>query len=149
VSIEIPPLRRRRSDIPALVQHFLEKYAALGYPARSFSREAMDVLVRHPWPGNVRELENVVQQSLVLARRDIVGTEDLAPSVREQAGAGGGSDLSEACFDERRPLPERLEAMARGAIEKALDEAGGNQSRAATRLGISERALRYKLAKYR
>ena len=149
VSVEIPPLRRRRSDIPALVHHFLEKYASLGYPARTFSREAMDVLVRHPWPGNVRELENVVQQSLVLARGDIVGTGDLAPSVRERAAAGGGSDLSEVCLDEHRPLPERLEAMERGAIEKALEEAGGNQSRAATRLGISERALRYKLAKYR
>jgi DNA-binding NtrC family response regulator len=97
----------------------------------------------------VRELENVVQQSLVLARRDIVGIDDLAPSIREQAGAVGAADLSEACLDERLSLPERLEAIERDAIERALEHTGGNQSKAATRLGISERALRYKLAKYR
>jgi len=149
VSVELPPLRRRRSDIPALVAHFLEKYSALGYPARTFSREAMDLLVRHPWPGNVRELENIVQQALVLARGEVVGTSDLPASIREQSGRDPGTDLAGMGDNGDATLPERLEAVERRAIGQALEAEHGNQSRAAARLGISERALRYKLAKYR
>ncbi len=142
VSVEIPPLRRRRADIPLLVEHFVERLGRAGVPARRFSREAMDRLVRYDYPGNVRELENVVQRSLVLARGEVVSTADLPPSVRAAGAAGEGDTAS-------GPLPERVASLERAAIEEALRAEGGNQSRAAARLGISERALRYKLAKYR
>jgi two-component system NtrC family response regulator len=145
VAIEIPPLRRRRPDIPQLVEHFLAKHAdEVGDQPKAFSREAMDLLVRYDFPGNVRELENVVQRCMVLARGELIGTDDLPPSVLGAAGesshAGDGSESS---------LPARVAALEQEAIEEALAAEGGNQSRAAVRLGISERALRYKLAKYR
>jgi len=146
VSLELPPLRRRRADIPLLVEHFTRKYAAMGGAAKPFSREAMDMLVRHDYPGNVRELENIVQRALVLARGEVVVSEDLPAAIRTRAvgglsGAGAGPAGAS--------LPERIAALEREAIQDALEVEGGNQSRAAALLGISERALRYKLAKHR
>jgi len=146
VSLELPPLRRRRADIPLLVEHFIRKFAAAGGEAKAFSREAMDLLVRYDYPGNVRELENVVQRALVLARGDLVVSADLPSPFRAGAGRGASRAGSEAAG---ASLPDRIAALEREAIQDALDAEGGNQSRAAARLGISERALRYKLAKYR
>jgi two-component system NtrC family response regulator len=145
VTIEIPPLRQRRADIPLLVDHFINKHrASTAWRGGGFTREAMDLLMRYDFPGNVRELENIVQRCLVLARADLVTTDDLPPAVlgatEESALPVPGPEAS---------LPSRVAALERNAIEEALAAEGGNQTRAATRLGISERALRYKLAKYR
>ncbi len=144
VTVEIPPLRRRRSDIPLLVEHFVRKHEALGHRARAISREAMDLLLRHDYPGNVRELENIIQRTLVLARGELVTREDLPANLRgaaepERPGESGSGGS----------LRERVAALERAAITEALEREGGNQTRAASRLGISERALRYKLSKYR
>jgi two-component system NtrC family response regulator len=141
VSVELPPLRRRRTDVPLLVDHFTRKYEAMGGTAKAFSREAMDLLLRYRYPGNVRELENLVQRALVLARGEVVTTADLPPSVRAGSPREEDGDLLDGT------LPERIAALERRAIEEALEAEGGNQSRAAARLGISERALRYKLGK--
>jgi DNA-binding NtrC family response regulator len=104
----------------------------------------MDLLVRYDYPGNVRELENIVQRCLVLARGDQITTDDLPSSVLGADDAAGyvdpGPDSS---------LPARVAALEKAAIEEALAAEDGNQTRAAKRLGISERALRYKLAKFR
>jgi DNA-binding NtrC family response regulator len=145
VSIELPPLRTRRADIPLLIEHFLDKHAeTAGVSAKAFSREAMDLTVRYAFPGNVRELENIVQRAMVLSRSDLITVDDLPPSVlgaSEESGyASSGSDAA---------LPARVAALEQNAIEEALASEDGNQSRAAARLGISERALRYKRAKYR
>jgi DNA-binding NtrC family response regulator len=145
VTIELPPLRHRRSDVPLLVEHFFEKHSAVaGERAPTFSREAMDLLVRYDYPGNVRELENIVQRCLVMARGQQVTTADLPAAVRLaasesplHAGGAGGT------------LPEQVAALEEAAIEEALTAENGHQTRAAKRLGISERALRYKLAKLR
>jgi DNA-binding NtrC family response regulator len=146
VSLELPPLRRRRTDIPLLVEHFTRKYATMGGSAKPFSREAMDLLVRHDYPGNVRELENAVQRALVLARGAVVVTEDLPPGFQSGAAAHGARPRTTQAGTS---LPEKVAALEQEAIQEALEEQGGNQSRAAALLGISERALRYKLAKYR
>jgi two-component system NtrC family response regulator len=146
VSIDIPPLRRRRADVPLLVQHFIDEYAeSTPDGPRAVSREAMDLLVRYDYPGNVRELENIVQRSMVLARGEQITTDDLPPPVlgaAAEATASADSDLDAS-------LPARVAALERAAIDEALAAENGNQSRAARRLGISERALRYKLAKFR
>jgi DNA-binding NtrC family response regulator len=147
VSIELPPLRRRRSDIALLVDHFLAKHRELaGGEERRFSREAMDALLRYDFPGNVRELENVVQRCMVLARGEQITTADLPPMVlgtASEAGSGDGGSIDSGS------LPDRVAALERRSIEEALEIQGGNQSRAARQLGISERALRYKLGKIR
>jgi two-component system NtrC family response regulator len=145
VTIELPPLRRRRSDIPVLVDHFLEKHAGTsGGEAKSFSREAMDLLVRYDFPGNVRELENIVQRCLVLARGELLSIDDLPASVLGATQQSSGTDLGPDAS-----LPARIAALEQAAIDEALESENGNQTKAASRLGISERALRYKLAKYR
>jgi two-component system NtrC family response regulator len=146
VSIEIPPLRRRRADIPLLVEHFIAKFAEMapGGP-KSVSRESMDLLVRYDYPGNVRELENIVQRAMVLARGEQITTDDLSPTVLGAAVEPGAA----AILGLEASLPARVAALEKAAIEEALSAEEGNQTRAARRLGISERALRYKLAKIR
>jgi two-component system NtrC family response regulator len=146
VAIELPPLRRRRGDVPLLVDHFLAKHRDVTEEeGKRFSREAMDLLLRYDFPGNVRELENIVQRCMVLARGDQITTADLPPMVASSESEALDSGLG----DEEGSLPGRLAALERAAIEEALVKTGGNQSKAATQLGISERALRYKLSKFR
>ncbi len=150
VALEIPPLRRRRADIPLLAEHFLAKHAANG-ARKQLSREAMDLLISYDFPGNVRQLENIVQRSLVLARGELITSADLPPTVTAGniAGSKGRPAADSRWVDpgEGAPLPQRVEALERAAIEKALALEDGHQTRAAARLGISERALRYKMRK--
>jgi DNA-binding NtrC family response regulator len=138
VAITLPPLRERREDIPALVEQFLERFAAPGSPRATISREAMDALVKYRYPGNVRELENIVQRAVALARSPLISTSDLPEYVLglHPETPGDGS------------LPDQVARLERRLIERALAEAGGVQTQAARLLGISERHLRYKLRKY-
>ncbi len=138
ITIELPPLRDRREDIPPLIEHFLKRYA----PGRTIevSREAMDLLMKYPWPGNIRELENVIERAVVLARGNLISTRDLPPNVQPVE--------QKATDSEERTLPGIVADLERTLIRQALLKAHGNQSQAARSLGISERNLRYKLKKY-
>ena len=140
VSIEVPPLRERREDIPALVGHFLRRFAGESQTAvREVSREAMDLLVKYHYPGNVRELENLVHRAVVLARGEVVTAADLPIHlVRPRLGES----------KENLSFVERVAEFERTLIVDALDRAQGVQTRAARALGMSERHLRYKLRKY-
>ncbi|MDQ5911350.1 MAG: hypothetical protein QG599_3447 [Pseudomonadota bacterium] len=130
--IEVPPLRQRREDIPALVKLFVERYARR--PVQ-LAPETLDVLMKYAWPGNVRELEHLIQRSLTLARGSLLRPLDLPPEVRRiETGSG--------------PLQERLDTVERDLLRSALEQADGVQTRAAEVLGISERVLRYKMAKH-
>ena len=143
VSVEIPPLRERREDIPTLVDTFLRRFAGENQsPVKVMSREAMDVLVKYHYPGNVRELENVIHRAVVLARDTTITTADLPIRV-SQAAASGTGQVSDATS-----FVERVTEFERALIVEALDHAGGVQTRAARALGMSERHLRYKLQKY-
>jgi two-component system NtrC family response regulator len=144
VTIEIPPLRERREDIIPLIEHFTKIHATSNNrPHLTYSREAWDLLQRYDFPGNVRELENIVHRSVILARGDHITTDDLPHVVRvrmpEQAIQ---SSL------EQGTLPERVERLEKELVFDALQIHGGNQSRAAAHLGISERNLRYRLQKW-
>jgi transcriptional regulator with PAS, ATPase and Fis domain len=142
VTITVPALRERREDIPALLDHFLEKFGrANGKPIRGLTREARDVLLRYDYPGNVRELENVVERAVVLTRDDVIDVGDLPLSVR---ATERGADAEEAAAS----LPAAVEGLERRMIRDALASADGVQTRAAELLGVSERVLRYKIAKY-
>ena len=147
VTIHLPPLRKRREDISPLTAAFIEKYAQInGKPVQAVSHEAMDLLTRYHFPGNVRELENIVQRAVVLTREDLITTRDLPAEV---AGAARQSELPAHELFELGDLSQRVEALERILIDKALEQSGGNQVKAAETLGISERTLRYKLAKMR
>ena len=142
VSIRIPPLRERREDIAPLVDASIRRFAAEdGKPITGISKEAMDLLVKYRYPGNVRELENILRQAVVLCRSEMIVSADLPMCVHEprseSAGVVPGLNFT-----------ERVEAYERSLIVAAMKETGNVQTRAAAALGISERHLRYKLAKY-
>lgn len=130
--IEVPPLRRRREDIPALVDLFVGRYARR--PAQ-LAPETLDLLIKHPWPGNIRELEHVIQRSLTLARSNILRPVDLPAELRRTDADSG-------------PLQEQLDTVERKLLFRALENTDWVQTRAAETLGISERVLRYKMAKH-
>jgi DNA-binding NtrC family response regulator len=141
VSIEMPPLRARPSDIPLLAMHFLARYAAEnGKTITGFTDETLERLVRHSWPGNVRELENVIERAVVVARGEAIRAEDLGPSLAtgEEAAEGAMPRIPGATMAE----------LERYAILKTLEHTGGSTSRAAEILGISTRTIQYRLQDY-
>ena len=142
VSIEVPPLRQRPSDIGLLAHHFLARYAKEnGKTITSISDAAMDKLIRYPWPGNVRELENAVERAVVICRSDAIRPEDLAVTL---AAPGPGTKQ-----DGYPPVPgSTLSDIERYAILRTLEHTGGSTSRAADLLGISPRKIQYKLQEY-
>jgi DNA-binding NtrC family response regulator len=140
VTIDIPPLRSRTSDIPLLATHFLERYAREnGKTLTGFADAALERLVRYPWPGNVRELENAVERAVVVARGDMVRPEDLSPSILTAKEAANGVP----------PIPgSTLADLEKYAILKTLEHTGGSTSRASEILQISPRKIQYKLHEY-
>jgi DNA-binding NtrC family response regulator len=127
------PLRQRREDIPPLARRFASEFA--GGPVR-LSPQAMNCLLAAPWPGNVRELRNAIQRACLLCRGDIILPEHLPPKIAQLAPAAGTADSE--------PLG-RLSQVERATILATLEECGGNRTHAAKKLGISRRALIYKL----
>ncbi len=141
VSIEVPPLRARPSDIPLLAMHFLKKYAKENNKQiGGFTDDALARLARYGWPGNVRELENAIERAVVVCRGDAIRLEDLAPAI---AAAEPGQDPAAP------PIPgATLAELERYAILKTLEHTGGSTSRAAEILGISPRKIQYRLHEY-
>ena len=140
VTVEVPPLRARMSDIPILAAHFLSRYAAENKKQISgFSDEALSNLVRYFWPGNVRELENAVERAVVVVRGDTIRPEDLGPAVAAVSTEEPGVP--------RIPGATMAE-IERHAILRTLELTGGSTSRAAEILGISTRTIQYRLHEY-
>jgi two-component system NtrC family response regulator len=139
VTIVVPPLRERREDLPALIDHFVRKSAeANRKPIMGVTREARDLLLRYDYPGNVREVENLIERAVVLTRDEVIGRADLPLTLQDPA-----AEPTEA-----PGLTAAVEALERRMIREALARANGVQTRAAEALGLSERVLRYKLRKY-
>jgi len=133
LEIKTPSLRERKEDIPDLVAFFVEKYGK--GPVR-MTPEAMDMLVKYPFPGNVRELEHVIQRTVTMVRSSLIRPSDLPEEIRHHSLTTQGS------------LTERLENLEKALIRASLTESNWVQTRAAERLGISERVLRYKMQKH-
>jgi two-component system NtrC family response regulator len=143
VGINIPPLRERKEDILPLIEFFIKKYSQEnGRHDIEMSKEAVDVLMKYNYPGNVRELENIVERSVVLARTNILTTNDLPPHLR------GENKLEDFFQRESGKLNKQVELLEKKLIFDALKESGGNQTKAGNLLGLTERNLRYKLKKY-
>jgi len=142
-TIAVPPLRDRKSEILPLAEHFARaSCAAAGRATPALSPEARDALLTYRWPGNVRELENAVERALVLCDATI-SLADLPDRVREVAQRAGGV-ASPAASD----IHGQLADVERGAIAAAPEAHGDNQTPAARALGLSRRALIYKMEKY-
>ena len=142
VKILIPPLRERTSDIPILVRGFLSRIAEEnGKGDMTISEPAMAALCAAKWPGNIRELRNCVENMVVLCRTGEIGLENVPMNIRESSSPGITRNVLAA------PSCD-LEQNERVLIERALNECGGNRSRAAEKLGISRRTLHRKLNLY-
>ncbi len=128
VHLALPPLRDRKEDIPLLVAHFLAAHAG---GSRSLSDAAMARLVSFPWPGNVRQLENEVRRMLVLGG-DHLTAADLSPEILALPGVETSSEQT---------LRQKLDALERKLVVEALEQSGGNRTRAADALGISRFGL--------
>ena len=143
VTIHIPPLRERKTDIPVLVDFFLKKYSKENRKEISgLSREALDYLMRYNFPGNVRELENIIERAVVLTRSNVITTADLPVGLTDLTETG---ILDPADFS--NSYTEKVSAFEKSMIETALNLKNGNQTRAAEMLGISERHLRSRMQK--
>jgi len=141
VSLTLPPLRDRKSDIPALVSHFLEKYGdSYGKEVKGLAPGTLQALLAHDWPGNIRELENAIERAVVLAQGAELTADDLPPVLRGPRPLGSGSSSL---------IPgASMATIEREAILRTLEMVQGSTSRAAEILGISVRKIQYRLKEY-
>jgi DNA-binding NtrC family response regulator len=144
IPIELPPLRKRKSDIPELVEFFLKRLARENKRKEiQLDPEAMELLLDYPWPGNIRELENVLERAVVLCDSDRITANEL-PFVHESSATS--SEMPIHIFNGN--LDDRLADIEKQLLLKAMQEAHGVKTRAARSLGIKTSTLYYKLEKY-
>lgn len=139
VTIDMPPLRHRREDIPQLARYFLQRYAERNRKAvQGFTPQAMDLLIHYAWPGNIRELENAVERAVVLLTGEYISERELPLAIT-------GTPVADAPHgdDSIQPLVE----VEKEAILAALERTGGNKTEAARRLGITRKTLLAKLSR--
>jgi PAS domain S-box-containing protein len=157
IQVVLPPLRERREDVIPLAEHFVRLYnVKFKREVRGLSHAAAGMLLSHDWPGNVRELRNVIERAMVLEEADwiqasnlqiasdsgkppLLMLEELQPPMESQAAASAGSE---------EPFGISLEEAEKNLVKKALERAGGNQTRAAVLLGVTRDTLRYKMKKF-
>jgi transcriptional regulator with PAS, ATPase and Fis domain len=142
--IEVPPLRARGNDISLLAQHFIETFSKeFKRPAQTLSAAAETALQSYAWPGNVRELRNLVERAVLLSDSDVLQPGDFEsvrpPQVSDGNGHGGFSLPVEGV---------QLEEVEKLLVIQALERAGGNQTRAATLLGLHRDQIRYRIEKF-
>lgn len=144
VEIQVPSLADRQGDLPLLTRHFISKFAAqYRKEIRGITRRAEIQIAAHGWPGNVRELENVIGHAAMMTMGDMIDVQDLPPYLSHKS-----EDSSSAPWFQESEGLGALEENERLLVVRALEEAGGNQSRAARQLRIGRDALRYKMKKY-
>ena len=141
IPIELPPLRERRDDIPALVDHFLKKHAQrTGRRIERIDDGVLGQLQQYDWPGNVRELENVIERAVVLSTGPVITARAISVLGTAAPPSSGLPSLK---------LRQNIEWVEKETIRRALESARGIKKDAAELMGISQRALSYYLAKYR
>jgi two-component system NtrC family response regulator len=141
VSICIPPLRKRKSDIPILVSHFIEKYSSINQKnVLAPTSEAMDQLMKYSYPGNIRELENIIERAVVLCRDEYITKSDLPNQINKisEKKLFDPTDLEDG-------YEQKVKSFEREIILEALSRTNGNKSAAARILDITERHLRSRM----
>ncbi|HYE64183.1 MAG TPA: sigma-54 dependent transcriptional regulator [Pyrinomonadaceae bacterium] len=143
LSIDVPPLRERREDIPVLLNFFLKKHMRnTARLVRGFTPEARAVLLEYAWPGNVRQLESAVERAILLCEGDLITVEDLPLEVRQEA-----QPAAEGLF-KLPPEGISFEEVERNLIIQAMEQTDYNITKAAKLLGLTFRTLQYRLEKF-
>jgi DNA-binding NtrC family response regulator len=151
ILLHLPPLRERGDDALVLAEHFLRRFSAkYGKDVRRIDARAREVLLSYPWPGNVRELSHVIERAVLWSRDATLNVEHLSVGAPMRVAEGLTAPTEPA--DQQGPDQgvgvTDLAEVERSMIERAMRESGGNQTRAAQRLGISRDTLRYRLKKF-
>ncbi len=151
IRLEVPPLRERSEDIPMLIGHCLKKIAGQGERAElKLSREAMQALMHYDFPGNVRELENILERATTLCEGNAISLDDLqlpATATGERQTEPGAVETDRALERGSVPLDTYMDNIEKDVLLKALEQTRYNKTAAAKQLGITFRALRYRLKK--
>jgi len=145
IDIYVPPLRDRKDDIPLFVNKFLDGHSKRYERDYTVSGELMRILTSYHWPGNVRELENAIERAVVLAQYPELSIDDFHREIRETKYE---PSIATNIQESDKTLPEHMEVIEKQIILKAMDEALGQQSVAAKKLGISRQSLLYKMNKF-
>lgn len=146
VSIALPPLRDRQSDIPALAEHFLRQHAAeQGKQITGFSPDAIRALTGYRYPGNIRELQNIVERAAVLSRTPTIGVDDLPPALTSPGPAAPAGPSHDPAAWEPMPLEDALREPERRIISRALHANNWNRQKTAEQLGINRTTLYKKM----
>lgn len=146
VPVHIPPLRKRREDIPLLTRFFIEKYSReFGKEINTISSYALELLLEYQFPGNIRELENIIERSIVLEQSNIILPENLVltGSIGTADYIGDDLDIPSDGID----LNDEVAKLERRLIEKALEKSGGSKTKTAELLHVSSDSLRYRIEK--
>jgi two-component system, NtrC family, response regulator AtoC len=161
ILLHLPPLRERGEDALLLAEHFLQRFSTkYGKDVRRLDARAREVLLSYPWPGNVRELSHVIERAVLWSRESTLNVDNLSLT----APMGTGSDSANRTREPLEQTPQAADGPVviselppqgvdlgqweRSMIERAMQEAGGNQTKAAQRLGITRDTLRYRLKKF-
>src|SRR5208283_619680 len=142
VTVHLPPLRERRSDVPVLVHYFLNRYAPGAHV--HVTPAAMKSLLQYDWPGNVRELENCVARALTLGDQEVIDVKDLPPAIRAEQSLTQSLAVEEASSLSTTALAE----MEKMTILRVFEQAHGDKALAGKMLGISRATLYRKLKRY-
>lgn len=141
VNIHIPPLRQRRADITPLINHFIEKFSQKNRKEiTGISHDAMDMLMKYDYPGNIRELENIIERAVIFTRSNTIRTTDLPPIIDTKRDENNRHIIVAGNFD------DLIRDYETDLITQAMIDAEGNKSKAARKLGISERKIRSRIS---
>lgn len=148
LSLHLPPLREKKEDIPLLCEHLIQKYnQELNREIKGITDQALEYLTHYSWPGNIRELESVIYEAIVLSDSFFVEEKNLPMRLKSTEAEKEG-----VLFESDRPLNEEIQSITekveKKLIKKALQEAGGNKTKAAQKLGISRKTLFNKMTQH-
>jgi len=146
VTLHLPPLRERRSDVAPLVHYFLDRFA----PGKSvtISPVAMKIMFQYGWPGNVRELENCIERAVALGDQEMIDVSDLPPAVGQQQAQSTANDSMTFSDEPAASSNTDLEELERDTIQRVFEQVHGDKARARKMLGISRATLYRKLKRY-
>jgi len=143
LSLEIPPLRNRRTDIPVLIDYFLKKHTRGSDKKVTIKPDARRLLEDYSYPGNVRQLESAIERAVLLCENELITIEDLPPEMTQSTGASSSADLFKL-----PPEGVNFEDVERSLIMQAMDRTDNNITKSAKLLGLTFRTLQYRLEKF-